>query len=160
MDTNCAIVLCDAHLPDMPIVYCSEGFEALTGYTGQEIIGRNCRFLQTPPGVLKSPTKDTRESSTDATSRHESHEKSKETRRNTTPSRTEQRSNSNDRDVLSYFKSLLTAGKEAQILVTNYTKYGRSFRNLLTIIPISWDSPPGQYRYIVGFQAEQMSWMV
>lgn len=32
----------------MPIVYCSEGFEVLTGYTSLEILGHNCRFLQSP----------------------------------------------------------------------------------------------------------------
>jgi PAS domain-containing protein len=34
----------------MPIVYCSEPFEAMTGYTWSEIRGRNCRFLQSPDG--------------------------------------------------------------------------------------------------------------
>lgn len=33
----------------MPIIYCSEPFEHLTGYSSAEILGRNCRFLQTPP---------------------------------------------------------------------------------------------------------------
>ena len=32
----------------MTIVYCSEGFCKITGYKRQEIIGRNCRFLQGP----------------------------------------------------------------------------------------------------------------
>ncbi len=30
---------------DQPIIYCNRGFENLTGYREQEIIGRNCRFL-------------------------------------------------------------------------------------------------------------------
>lgn len=37
---------------DFPIVYASETFERLTGYTGPEIIGRNCRFLQSPDGQV------------------------------------------------------------------------------------------------------------
>ncbi len=41
-------VLSDPSLPDNPIVYCSEGFCKITGYKRQEIIGRNCRFLQGP----------------------------------------------------------------------------------------------------------------
>jgi PAS domain-containing protein len=45
-----ALVLCDSALPDMPIVYCSEPFENLTGYSSSEILGQNCRFLQHPPG--------------------------------------------------------------------------------------------------------------
>ena len=47
-------VLSDPSLPDNPIVYCSEGFCKITGYKRQEIIGRNCRFLQ-GPGDAKMP---------------------------------------------------------------------------------------------------------
>ena len=32
-------------MPDNPIVECNEAFVALTGYSRQEIIGQNCRFL-------------------------------------------------------------------------------------------------------------------
>mmetsp|Transcript_16306 Transcript_16306/g.38016 ORF Transcript_16306/g.38016 Transcript_16306/m.38016 type:complete len:470 (+) Transcript_16306:152-1561(+) len=38
----------DPSLPDNPIVYASEGFLKLTGYTREQVIGRNCRFLQGP----------------------------------------------------------------------------------------------------------------
>nr|AML79098.1 putative LOV domain-containing protein [Diphasiastrum digitatum] len=41
-------VLCDPRLPDHPIVYASEGFLKMTGYKAQEVLGRNCRFLQGP----------------------------------------------------------------------------------------------------------------
>jgi PAS domain S-box-containing protein len=41
-------VLSDPSLPDNPIVYCSEGFCKLSGYKRQDILGRNCRFLQGP----------------------------------------------------------------------------------------------------------------
>nr|AML78019.1 putative LOV domain-containing protein [Spirotaenia minuta] len=36
------------YLPDHPIVFCSDDFLDLSGYTREEIIGRNCRFLQGP----------------------------------------------------------------------------------------------------------------
>uniref|UniRef100_A0A7R9XNJ7 LOV domain-containing protein n=1 Tax=Polyblepharides amylifera TaxID=1486889 RepID=A0A7R9XNJ7_9CHLO len=39
-------VASDPNLPDCPIIFASEGFLQLTGYTSQEVIGRNCRFLQ------------------------------------------------------------------------------------------------------------------
>ncbi|PON67492.1 Nitrogen fixation negative regulator NifL [Parasponia andersonii] len=40
-----SFVLTDPHLPDMPIVYASDAFLKLTGYSGQEVLGHNCRFL-------------------------------------------------------------------------------------------------------------------
>lgn len=33
---------------DSPIVYTSPTFSQLTGYEAREILGRNCRFLQSP----------------------------------------------------------------------------------------------------------------
>lgn len=41
-------VITDPLLPDNPIVYASEGFLRLTGYTLDQVLGRNCRFLQGP----------------------------------------------------------------------------------------------------------------
>ena len=38
----------DPTLPDCPIVFTSDAFLELTGYTREEILGRNCRFLQGP----------------------------------------------------------------------------------------------------------------
>ena len=45
-----AAVISDPRLPDNPIVECNDAFIALTGYTADEIIGHNCRFL-TGPGT-------------------------------------------------------------------------------------------------------------
>jgi PAS domain S-box-containing protein len=41
-------VLSDPRLPDNPIVYASPGFYHLSGYTSDQVLGRNCRFLQGP----------------------------------------------------------------------------------------------------------------
>lgn len=38
----------DPTLPDNPIVYVSQGFLDLTEYTLDQVLGRNCRFLQGP----------------------------------------------------------------------------------------------------------------
>ena len=38
----------DPTLPDNPIVYVSQGFLDLTGYKLDQVLGRNCRFLQGP----------------------------------------------------------------------------------------------------------------
>lgn len=38
----------DPQMPDNPIVYASDSFIELTGYTRAQVLGRNCRFLQGP----------------------------------------------------------------------------------------------------------------
>ena len=43
-----AAVISNPRLPDNPIVECNDAFIALTGYTRDEIIGRNCRFMSGP----------------------------------------------------------------------------------------------------------------
>jgi len=40
------ITLSDPDQEDNPIVYANEAFELITGYSRDETIGRNCRFLQ------------------------------------------------------------------------------------------------------------------
>jgi len=40
------VTLADPDLEDAPIIYANKAFERLTGYCQEEIIGRNCRFLQ------------------------------------------------------------------------------------------------------------------
>ncbi|GJN89888.1 hypothetical protein Rhopal_002877-T1 [Rhodotorula paludigena] len=47
-----AFLLTNPRLRDDPIVLVSPGFEQLTGYSAQQIVGRNCRFLQ---GKATSP---------------------------------------------------------------------------------------------------------
>lgn len=46
--TRMAMVITDPSLPDNPIVFCNEAFQKLTGYSRDEIVGHNCRFLQGP----------------------------------------------------------------------------------------------------------------
>jgi PAS domain S-box-containing protein len=40
------VTLTDPDLEDSPIVYANKAFEDICGYPQEEIVGRNCRFLQ------------------------------------------------------------------------------------------------------------------
>ena len=43
-----SVVISDPSLEDNPMIYVSEAFFDHTGYTPEEAIGKNCRFLQGP----------------------------------------------------------------------------------------------------------------
>ena len=43
-----SVVITNPALPDNPMIFMSEEFEAQTGYSPEEALGRNCRFLQGP----------------------------------------------------------------------------------------------------------------
>ncbi|WP_294337456.1 histidine kinase famiy protein [uncultured Sphingomonas sp.] len=46
--TRMPMIVTDPNQPDNPIVFCNNAFSRMTGYQLDEIIGRNCRFLQGP----------------------------------------------------------------------------------------------------------------
>lgn len=46
--TRMPMVITDPRQADNPIVFCNDSFLRLTGYEREEILGRNCRFLQGP----------------------------------------------------------------------------------------------------------------
>lgn len=56
---NSRLPLClsDPNLPDNPIVYANDAFFELTLYGADEVIGRNCRFLQGPDTASDSVEK-------------------------------------------------------------------------------------------------------
>jgi len=43
---SCGIAIADMSQPDRPLIYCNDAFEAMTGYRREDVIGRNCRFMQ------------------------------------------------------------------------------------------------------------------
>ena len=46
--TTVSVTICDARLPDSPIVWVNKAFTTTTGYQPEDVIGRNPRFLQGP----------------------------------------------------------------------------------------------------------------
>ncbi|KAE8144435.1 PAS domain-containing protein [Aspergillus avenaceus] len=118
VDLSCAFVLCDITQHDHPIIYVSEAFERLTGYTEQEIVGQNCRFLQGPDGLVQQGTK-----------------------RTFVDSQTALR-----------LRTTIEERTEIQASIINYRKGGQPFMNLITMIPIRWNS--NDYRFYVGFQVD------
>jgi PAS domain S-box-containing protein len=46
--TRMPMIVTDPRRPDNPIVFCNPAFQQMTGYTFEDIKGRNCRFLQGP----------------------------------------------------------------------------------------------------------------
>lgn len=45
---DAAVSIVDLQAPDQPLVFVNEAFCRLTGYTAEQVLGRNCRFLQHP----------------------------------------------------------------------------------------------------------------
>jgi PAS domain S-box-containing protein len=54
---NEGISIADMNKEDQPLVYVNHAFEKITGYDAQDVLGRNCRFLQgegTDPEVISN----------------------------------------------------------------------------------------------------------
>ena len=54
--TRMPMIITNPRLPDNPVVFVNDSFVRLTGYAREEILGRNCRFLQgedTDPKTIK-----------------------------------------------------------------------------------------------------------
>ncbi|KAG8710399.1 blue light receptor [Ceratobasidium sp. 395] len=118
VDHSCSFVVVDPYTPDHEIVYCSPTFCQLTQYGPEDILRKNCRFLQSPDGQVEAGSRRV----------HTDHE------------------------AVVHFKEATIKHRECQVTLINYKKSGEPFLNLVTIVPITWDSD--KVRYHVGFQAD------
>ena len=55
--TRMPMLVTDPTQPDNPIVFLNDAFTKLTGYTREEVMGQNCRFLQGPNTNLEDVTR-------------------------------------------------------------------------------------------------------
>ncbi len=46
--TRVGVIVSDPAIEDNPIIYTNQGFLQMTGYSYEDILGKNCRFLQGP----------------------------------------------------------------------------------------------------------------
>ncbi|KAG8695778.1 blue light receptor [Ceratobasidium sp. 394] len=118
VDHSCSFVVVDPYTPDHEIVYCSPTFCQLTQYGPEDILRKNCRFLQSPTGHVEPGS-------------YRQH---------------------TDHEAVIHFKESTLQHRECQVTLINYKKGGKPFLNLVTIVPITWDSD--KVRYHVGFQAD------
>ncbi|QSZ36265.1 hypothetical protein DSL72_007391 [Monilinia vaccinii-corymbosi] len=131
IDSGVALVLCDSSHPHCPIVYCSEPFERLTGYSQSEVVGKNCRFLQYPYdaktfGIFANPA----------------------------VAAMQNLKNDPSFVARSTIRKAVACNSEAQVTLVNYRKNGERFLNLLTTIPVKWVTNEGEEKnYVIGFQA-------
>ncbi|GAB5467122.1 MAG: PAS domain-containing protein [Rhodospirillales bacterium] len=47
--SSASVTIADATLDELPLIYVNEAFEQLTGYSKNEVLGTNCRFLSVEP---------------------------------------------------------------------------------------------------------------
>lgn len=105
--TQMSFIITDYTAADSPIIFCNPAFEAMTGYSREEIIGRNCRFLQ---------------------------------------------GSDRDQPALRILREALLEERECTVVLRNYRKDGRAFRNELVISPVRSDD--GRVTHQIGIQRD------
>ncbi|KAG6165383.1 hypothetical protein E4U11_000468 [Claviceps purpurea] len=123
VDCSVALLLCDLEKPNEPIVYTTDAFCDLSGYSKSEVLGRNCRFLQSNPtdsGVERDSNPVAPKPSSDSPSKR--------------------------------MRQAIDSKQEIQTTITNYRKNGESFKNCVSIIPLTLDD--SGHQYAVGFCVE------
>ncbi|KAI0112436.1 vivid PAS protein VVD [Nemania sp. FL0031] len=58
-----------------------------------------------------------------------------------------------EKSTIKTMRRAIESNSEVTVEVTNFKKNGQKFTNVLTMIPVSWDTPA--FRYYIGFLAEK-----
>ena len=108
---NNVLVVTDPTLPDNPIVFANANFARASGYEREEIIGRNCRFLQYRPDGTRDEGLD--ENGFDQVDQATALEK---------------------------LRTAVEQGEQTEVLLRNYRKNGERFYNRLFLNPVRNDA--------------------
>jgi PAS domain len=163
-------VIADPHLPDCPIVFASDGFLELTEYSREEILGRNCRFLQVrppetagshlaltdrvadPPAVqaaVQSAHEKDMHCCKPVRATHPGHWPLSSAWASSGPAAVEQGQDT-DPDAVAEIRDAVRNGSEASVRLLNYKKSGKPFWNMFTLAPMA--DVDGNLRFIIGVQ--------
>jgi hypothetical protein len=108
-------------------------FYMLTGYASTDIMGRNCRMLQAP-GIARHASLSNGHSSGDQHGVG---------------------GGAGGGEVARSIRHAVDRNEEMQAEIVNYRKDGGRFTNLLSIVPVRWDSTSPDFQYSVGFLCDK-----
>ena len=161
VDCSCPIVLCDLFFPDQPIVYASPTFLELTGYSLDEVLGRNCRFLQWPSWQAQQQQQQQQQEE----EQQGQHQQQLQLGLPAVPSVPSPHVSSQVRQQL---HQAVKHSREVQVEITNFRRDGTPFVNVLSVVPIYWDDDGSEivvngdgsqytrrHRYSVGFLCDK-----
>jgi len=125
-----SLTLADPALPECPLIGCSTGFGTLCGYTMNEIVGRNCRFLvdPVPPHMINKGVRDVARNFTNAVRAGKNYQMPP--------------------DMLQPWMPPMTQDQGVFCAQMNAKKDGSLFENMFYLVKIDLDERP----YIVGLQ--------
>jgi hypothetical protein len=128
-----------------PLIHVNRCFELETGYTQEEVMGRNCRFLQSHHQnsfSVKNATMTTAASEVPPAS---------ESGIGTGTPETEMETNRCIASSSAAISTALQAGRPVQVFIPNFRKDGTMFLNLVSLKPV-FEAKTREYLYVIGLQ--------
>jgi len=150
--------LSDPTLPDNPIVFASQPFLNMTGYSLHEIVGRNCRFLQSKHAEGTGAAKTRGEQVKEATTKEQEEDKKEAAAYETDDEEefddnpyniTETRTDPCHVDRIRY---AVNHGTDCNVCLLNFRRDGTPFYNRLFTTALRDEA--GNVKYYLGVQCE------